>query len=78
MMKGVQVLDLFKFPLQSTFIGDFFFLPGLGSFHLVPFSPPFLGALFYSRCLIGFHQLKEVFGKALVGTPIRFLITQNR
>jgi hypothetical protein len=43
----VWVLNLFMFPLQSTLVGGFFFLPSLGSIHLVPFPPPLLGVLLF-------------------------------
>ncbi len=51
----VWILDLFMFPLGSALVGGFSFLLGLGSFHLVPFSHPFLGALFY-WCLVSFNH----------------------
>jgi len=51
----VWILDLFMFPLCSTLVGGFFFLPWLGSIHLVPFPPSFLGVLLLWH-FTGFHH----------------------
>ncbi len=51
----VWVLGLFMFPLRSTLVGGFFFLPWLGYIHLVPFPPSFLGVLLFWH-LTGFHH----------------------
>jgi hypothetical protein len=55
------VLHSFMFPLQSTLVGGFFFLLGLG--FRVPFSPPYFGCFvlltfgkFSSHC-VSFHTL---------------------
>jgi hypothetical protein len=41
--QGLWVLDLFLFSWRSALCGGFFHLWGLGSFHLVLFSSPFVG-----------------------------------
>jgi amino acid permease len=66
--KGVWVLKLFMFPLLFALIGGLLFLLGLGSIHLVPFSPPFLGALLF-WCLASFHEFVPTY-KCKIQVPV--------
>ncbi len=69
------MLDLFMFPLRSTNIGSFFFLPELGSFHLVPFFP-FVGCLLL--LMIGTFENMVIFvSKAQVLCLKKCIFTRN-
>ncbi len=54
------------FPSRSAFIGGSFFLLGLGSFHLVPFSPPFLGALLALPTILCLDSLQSIVASGIL------------